>query len=329
MEFRCGGKGRPGQRVVRGSAGRAAVGIPGGRGRGCAGRGVCPWKGLSGPRVRSPEAAVSRAGVGARGAVSGKGSAVPVRGQRRRCHVPGGKPWRGRGGPCPGEGRVWCGSPREMVSGEREPCPGTGARDPESGRVPVVPTRSHFALCGYREPGAWLERPPPVLVRAAGSGRGSQAKPAHPPGPSATRGGSPRSALAKPPAHPAAPLPSWVLLREAEPQRSPEAVSSARASPLLQVPPPAWVRWELQPSRGIWSGAPCSIAVVVGEQSRWHLPLLPALGCRSHAVPPLCRQSGSTGRGPCSLSPFLLLGFFNGDDKRVVPHTWLVLLCLG
>lgn len=276
-----------------------------------------------------------------------RGSRVPG-----GCGSPWGRVWEGQRCPgagaapevpCPGGGSLGAaGGVRVLVrgaSGVGAPgrwCLGSGspvlAQEPailSLGRSPWSPTRSHCALCCYREPGAWLERPPPVLLRAAGSGRGSQAKPAHPAGPSATRGGSPRSALAKPPAHPAAPLPGWVLRRGAEPQHSPEAVSSARASPLLQVPPPTWVRWELQPSRGIWSGAPCSIAVVVGEQSRWHLPLLPALGCRSHAVPPLCRQSGSTGWGRCSLSPFLLLGFFNGGGKCVVPHTWLLLLCLG
>uniref|UniRef100_A0A8C4UYB2 PID domain-containing protein n=1 Tax=Falco tinnunculus TaxID=100819 RepID=A0A8C4UYB2_FALTI len=55
-----------------------------------------------------------------------------------------------------------------------------------------VTWRNGGALREAGEPGARLERPPPVLLRAAGAGQGSQASPAHPPGPRAARGGSPR-----------------------------------------------------------------------------------------------------------------------------------------
>lgn len=91
------------------------------------------------------------------------------------------------------------------MPGEGEPHPGAGAGVPRPGAGgrplahPPPPTQgSHRGLCCRREPGAWLERPPPVFLRAAGAGRGGQANPAHPPGPPSGCGGPPRSAPAKP-----------------------------------------------------------------------------------------------------------------------------------
>ncbi|XP_039560344.1 LOW QUALITY PROTEIN: amyloid-beta A4 precursor protein-binding family B member 3 [Passer montanus] len=62
------------------------------------------------------------------------------------------------------------------------------------GAGPGVTWRDGGVLREAGEPGARLERPPPVLVRAAGAGRGLPPDAAHPPGPRSARGGTARSA---------------------------------------------------------------------------------------------------------------------------------------
>ncbi|KAI6076838.1 Amyloid beta A4 precursor protein-binding family B member 3-like protein [Aix galericulata] len=95
-----------------------------------------------------------------------------------------------RGGPGEGSGRGW-GLKAGSWGGAARPGRAAG-RCLRAGRAAA----SHPGLCPRREQGARLERPPPVLLRAAGAGSGAQASSPHSPG--ARPGSSPRSAPAGP-----------------------------------------------------------------------------------------------------------------------------------
>uniref|UniRef100_A0A8C3TVH5 SRA1/Sec31 domain-containing protein n=1 Tax=Catharus ustulatus TaxID=91951 RepID=A0A8C3TVH5_CATUS len=168
------------------------------------------------------------AGDSARGAAkAGGGGGGAGAGARKRgtLLLPGGvpppagppaQPVAGRAGPGPGPEPPG-GSPRPRA----RPRPRPRARPPQGrgqarprpsrpsppggpeGAGPGVTWRDGGVLREAGEPGARLERPPPVLVRAAGTSRGLPPDPAHPPGPRPARGGIPRSA----PRGPACPSP--------------------------------------------------------------------------------------------------------------------------